>query len=322
MGQVQRGWIPVKVTKSNEKVVTPLSATSSATLADTIFYASPDTFKAYTSRFGQGVTTGVFFTVPSNLYPIKIKRLIVKFYGGRTDTIGALNAAIIKALLWENVTTSQNINSIHLKTESPTQTISVPVEQIRQQDFSFEDTSEVQNPLNFAVGIRYTSSSDTIKAVSPVFGYPPNKYNDFYIDSVLSGTSDKPVYYDHQSYWSQPDSIGNMSAYLIVDVDTSGMATGITEERWHFPDSRKIISNYPNPFNPQTIITISSPYNGRGSIIIYNILGNKVYEKNTFLRRGEQFKFNWEPKSNATGIYFVALHIKNDRFFHKMIYLK
>jgi hypothetical protein len=321
-GQGRHTWIPVETQQFNKISGSSFPHIAATTLQDTIYFSQVDSFKAFTGRFGQDAITGVFFTVDQNLFPIKIKQLVVRFYGGRTDTIGALSPATIRADLWVNATIPQEIDDNHKYTESFTQNISVPVEQIREQSFTFNDTSEIFNPISFAVGIQYTTAPDTIGAISPVFGYPPNKYNDFYVDSTGSDSSQTPVYYDHNSYWKNPGEVGNMSAYLIVSVDTSGTPTGITQEKWYLPDSRKIITNYPNPFNPQTVINIRSPYDGKGAITIYNVMGEKVFEQKKFIRKNEVYSFTWSPEAVATGTYFVSFRIKNSRFFHKMLYMK
>lgn len=51
-----------------------------------------------------------------------------------------------------------------------------------------------------------------------------------------------------------------------------------TEQLTAVPDGFEMIGNYPNPFNPQTVITFSSPRQANYSIDIYNSAGMLVKE--------------------------------------------
>lgn len=271
---------------------------------------------------GRGTTTGVFFTVPNEWYPIRITSLVVNIYGGSTSTTGELYPADLLAYVWGNVSLPTDINSSTAIDSSFTQTISdISVDQFNSYQFVFNNAPSITAPVPFAVGIHYASTTtDTSKCISPGFGNPPAAYGDFYIDSTGTGTSVKAVYYDHASFWENPDQIGNMSAYVIVEADMVG--TGITEERWHFPGTKEVIENYPNPFNPQTVIRVTSPSTGKAHIEIYNILGQKVYSINARVKSGVSYSFQWSPRSHSSGIYFVTVLIGKDRYFHKMSYLK
>ena len=239
----------------------------------------------------------------------------------RSTNSGELLPADLLAYLWRNTTQPNQINKSTAIDSSFTQTVSVPVDQYLPVQFDYNDTTTITNPASFAVGLRYASTStDTINSVSPGFGNPPALYNDFYIDSTKVDTVQNAVYYDHATFWKSPDQIGNISAYLIVETNTVGM--GIQEERWHFPDSHNIITNYPNPFNPETVIRVNPPKSGLAHIEIYNILGQKVYNLNANVKAGIMVSFQWTPRNNASGIYFVTVSIGNDRYFHKMSYLK
>jgi hypothetical protein len=78
------------------------------------------------------------------------------------------------------------------------------------------------------------------------------------------------------------------------------------------PKEFKLGSNYPNPFNPSTIIPITIPYQTEVTLSIYNIIGNKiktVYVGN--LTPGEH-TFEWDGKDDygssiSSGIYIYRL---------------
>ncbi len=321
--QGSHSWLPVTLNKLLEKTMAPATSFPSIAAAsvDSLYFSTHDTLKGFSTDMGRGVTTGVFFTVPNEWYPIKITSLVVNIYGGSASS-GELLPADLLAYLWKNVSVPTDIGDSTAADSSFTQTISnVSVDQFLPVQFVFNDTASISTPVPFAVGIRYAgTTADTAKCISPGFGNPPAAYSDFYIDSTRTDTSVKAVYYDHSTYWTNPAQIGNMSAYITVEANMVG--TGITEERWHFPDTKNVIENYPNPFNPETVIRVTSPVTGKAQIEIYNILGQKVYSMNAKVKSGVSYSFQWAPGNNSSGFYFVTVSVGKDRYFHKMSYLK
>ena len=89
------------------------------------------------------------------------------------------------------------------------------------------------------------------------------------------------------------------------------------------PDVYSLEQNYPNPFNPSTIIEFSLPENVNSvKLTIYNVLGEKVAELvNTSLIAGK-YKYQWDARNVATGMYIYEL--RTDKFVSvkKMMLLK
>ena len=89
----------------------------------------------------------------------------------------------------------------------------------------------------------------------------------------------------------------------------------------------RIIGNYPNPFNPNTIIVFNLPSQEKISITIYNQLGEKVKELlNKELPAGEN-KIAWDGlnennKQISSGIYFYQISTNKKSIFGKMIFTK
>ncbi len=85
--------------------------------------------------------------------------------------------------------------------------------------------------------------------------------------------------------------------------------------------------NYPNPFNPETDISLSLPEKTQVSLIIYNILGEKV---KTLVNREMEagiHSIHWDGKdeagnSVATGVYFYRLKTENFDQTRKMVLMK
>ena len=95
----------------------------------------------------------------------------------------------------------------------------------------------------------------------------------------------------------------------------------------NLPDSYKLHSNYPNPFNPSTFITYDLAGDGQVDLSIYDIVGRKVktlvsgYEtagKKTAIWYGTDESGN----SLSAGMYFYRLTVSGNVFTKKMILMK
>lgn len=93
------------------------------------------------------------------------------------------------------------------------------------------------------------------------------------------------------------------------------------------PKSFSLSQNFPNPFNPQTVIKYDLPEPAQVSIIIYNILGQKV---RTLVDENQQAGYksvSWDGKDDqgkdiASGIYFYKIEAGDFSTVKKMVLLK
>lgn len=97
------------------------------------------------------------------------------------------------------------------------------------------------------------------------------------------------------------------------------------KEQVNLPQDIKVLSNYPNPFNANTIITIysSSASNISIDLLVFNILGQKVGNKNIILNPGANY-ITWSGNdfygNISSGIFFYKVDGRAET--HKMIFLK
>ncbi len=98
--------------------------------------------------------------------------------------------------------------------------------------------------------------------------------------------------------------------------------------RYDWPRSYRLFQNYPNPFNFSTVIPFELPANGKVSIEIYNILGQKVREllNNSDYQRG-WYEIRWNGYNDqgnplASGIYICRMVAGQYMLVRKMILLK
>ncbi|MEO8664547.1 MAG: T9SS type A sorting domain-containing protein [Ignavibacteria bacterium] len=83
-----------------------------------------------------------------------------------------------------------------------------------------------------------------------------------------------------------------------------------------------LYQNYPNPFNPKTTIYYDLRKTGFVSLIIYDVLGNRV----ATLREGKQnegsYKIEFDASDFPSGVYFYKLSADNVSLTKKMLLIK
>ncbi len=96
----------------------------------------------------------------------------------------------------------------------------------------------------------------------------------------------------------------------------------------NIPDNIYLSQNYPNPFNSSTSIDLTLSQNSTISMIIYNILGQTVYNYGDIELPAGNHRFNWDGTMNnsshcaPSGIYFYRLESKEFTAVKKMVLLK
>lgn len=93
------------------------------------------------------------------------------------------------------------------------------------------------------------------------------------------------------------------------------------------PKNIELTGNYPNPFNPSTIIKFGLPEYGNIKLTIYSISGQKIISlANASYSKGYH-EVKWNGKNQAgnsvsNGIYIYELKAGNQRLIKKMVFAK
>jgi hypothetical protein len=99
------------------------------------------------------------------------------------------------------------------------------------------------------------------------------------------------------------------------------------EEVVEVPVRYELYQNYPNPFNPATTIKYSMPKDGKTSLVIYNVLGQKVRTLVDEKQKAGYYQVLWDGRADggyrvASGIYFFRLHSGDYYKVRKMLLIK
>jgi hypothetical protein len=94
-----------------------------------------------------------------------------------------------------------------------------------------------------------------------------------------------------------------------------GIETGV-------PQTLALEQNFPNPFNPSTVIRFSLPSADHASLKVYDMLGREVSTLvNGFLNAGTHTAA-FEARGLSSGIYFYVLQAGSFREVKRMTLMK
>ncbi len=88
------------------------------------------------------------------------------------------------------------------------------------------------------------------------------------------------------------------------------------------PHKYSLSQNFPNPFNPVTIINYDLPERSDVTLKIYDILGREVDVLVNETKNAGSYSIKFEANSLSSGIYLYRLHTNNFHKTNKMILLK
>jgi hypothetical protein len=122
-----------------------------------------------------------------------------------------------------------------------------------------------------------------------------------------------------RDYLPMPE--GFVSKFHFGDILTHASGHGDT------PSEFRIISVYPNPFNPFTTIEFSLPEPGKVKLMVYSITGQKVYEIQTERLSAGTRQIRWDGKDAfdkpvSSGVYLIRLDNGKRSLAQKVLFLK
>jgi hypothetical protein len=83
-----------------------------------------------------------------------------------------------------------------------------------------------------------------------------------------------------------------------------------------------LAANYPNPFNPSTVIKFSLPTATHVELDIYNVLGRRVSRLLDGTMKPGRHKVRFDGTPYAAGVYFYRLRAGDETIVRKMVLLK
>jgi hypothetical protein len=97
--------------------------------------------------------------------------------------------------------------------------------------------------------------------------------------------------------------------------------TGVSENELN-PTVFKLYNNYPNPFNPSTIIKYSIPESNFTTLKIYDAIGNEVAVLVDEVKSAGTYQVDFNASALSSGIYFYTIKAGSFNQTNKMILTK
>jgi len=93
------------------------------------------------------------------------------------------------------------------------------------------------------------------------------------------------------------------------------------------PVQFKLHQNFPNPFNPQTVISFELPITSTVEITIYNLMGQKLRTLISDEKEAGSYHVSWDAKDDkgnlvSSGIYLYKMKAGDLVQTHKMLFIR
>jgi photosystem II stability/assembly factor-like uncharacterized protein len=109
---------------------------------------------------------------------------------------------------------------------------------------------------------------------------------------------------------------------VILHTTTGGVVTDIHNENNPIIEKFRLSQNYPNPFNPKTKIEFQIPSSDLATLVIYDILGNKIVTLLDEHLRAGKHEVVWNAGDFPSGLYFYQLTSGKFNEVKKMLLIK
>jgi hypothetical protein len=183
-------------------------------------------------------------------------------------------------------------------------------------------------PINLGIVVTENNNSELTAFVGPVMSYyeyrttnflrlTDDEWDDTYLQAAL-----RPDWVN--LYLA--DSLGNSRG----DGRTLITSVKVDSDNLLIPKSKIIISNYPNPFNPYTIIAFTIPYdltNSKTILNIYDIQGSLIKTLVNEKLPAGNYLTKWDGKNESgnnvsSGVYIYNLKVADRQTSGKMMFMK
>jgi hypothetical protein len=118
---------------------------------------------------------------------------------------------------------------------------------------------------------------------------------------------------------------------LISNCDTAvakvDLSLGNDENEDNLPTTYELAQNFPNPFNPSTMISVTLPRSGEMELVVFNSTGQQVKTLLAGVLAAGEHSVEWNGTDDtgrpvATGVYYYRLAANDFVQTKKMMLLK
>ncbi|MDD8018483.1 MAG: endonuclease/exonuclease/phosphatase family protein [Bacteroidota bacterium] len=269
--------------------------------------------------------------------------IISRYPVQETGFLDLVKGAFPRKVVWNQITTPLgkinffNTHLDYLNTAVRIQQVQQIIGYVAQKDTSFPAIASIltgdfndvpgTSPILLLTNTGTdTSFIDTYHAANPaVQGYtipanaPSSRIDFIFYKSTgrLSINSSLVVMNEPYGGINYPsDHLGVMTIFKksITGVDNKGRVEGLK--------NFELYQNFPNPFNPATVIKFSVPISSRVSLKIFNSTGQEVADVDSKEYAEGAYTATWNAAGFASGVYFYRLQAGNIVVTKKLMLLK
>ncbi|HKJ80577.1 MAG TPA: aryl-sulfate sulfotransferase, partial [Ignavibacteriaceae bacterium] len=124
-----------------------------------------------------------------------------------------------------------------------------------------------------------------------------------------NGDSKSPVSYSFSDNLDTTAYVGK-AYYRLKQIDLSGSAQYLKQIEMDLdltPETYVLYNNYPNPFNPATVIKYSLPEDSRVIVKVYNVIGQLIKTLLNSDQTTGDHRVVFDGSNQASGVYFAVL---------------
>ncbi len=120
---------------------------------------------------------------------------------------------------------------------------------------------------------------------------------------------------------------GPWTSIVEFKIFNSSSTTGIKKINGNLPSEFSLFPNYPNPFNPSTVISYHLPQAAFVRLTIYDITGREITKLVEGYQQAGKYNYTWNTenisgKKLSSGTYFARLEAGNFVKVEKLMLLK
>ncbi|MCL4550536.1 MAG: T9SS type A sorting domain-containing protein [Bacteroidetes bacterium] len=108
----------------------------------------------------------------------------------------------------------------------------------------------------------------------------------------------------------------------IINGKQYGTIVSVEETKVNLPSDIVLYNNYPNPFNPTTIISFSVPHKSQIKLSVFDVLGREVSILANGIYETGKYEISFNASNLPSGIYFYSLANGSSSITRKMILMK
>ena len=204
---------------------------------------------------------------------------------------------------------------------------------LSQDDELYATTLELEN-LFLIPGRNYQKAIDNLTALKTRFAknditLKDALFNLGYIHlELLTDAAKGKEYFDELRAKYPDDMLTWQSRLLLGEIDSIPASAGLQNlkqevaTKAEIPATVALLGNYPNPFNPSTVISYQLPAAGHVSLKVYNMLGQQVAMLVDGIQDAGFKSVTFDATRLASGVYFYRLEALGKVLVNKLLLLR